>query len=134
MEKARRQAHRKEYAETMSGRRRLFPDINSGNPRFSASSERAAVNHPVQGFEADIIKTAMIKAADILKKKGWWGKRARLLLSIHDELLLEVEDDMIKDIAPLLKNSMENVWPDFPVHLAVHASCGKTWGAMKPLA
>ena len=134
MEQTKREAHTKGYVETLTGRRRYFPDINSGNPRFTNENERAAMNHPVQGLEADFIKLAMIRTADMLKDENVWGTKVKMLLTIHDELLFEVENDMIEDIIPLIRACMQDVWPSFPVALTVEASRGATWGEMEKIA
>jgi DNA polymerase-1 len=134
MEAVKRRAHHQGYVETLTGRRRYFPDINSGHPRVVAENERQATNHPVQGLEADFIKLAMIKSEAVLRKKKLWGTKARMLLTIHDELLFEVENGIIKEITPLIRYAMQEVWPGFPVMLTVEASRGATWGDMERVA
>jgi len=133
MESTRQEAHRRGYVETLTGRRRYFPDINTGNPRVVAENERQAVNHPVQGLEADFIKLAMIKTEAMLRERNVWGKSVRMLLTIHDELLFEVENDMIEEITPFIRKTMEEVWPSFAVPLVVEAARGATWGDMEKM-
>jgi DNA polymerase I len=131
MEEVKQKAHKQKYAETLTGRRRYFPDINSGHPRIVAENERQAMNHPVQGLEADLLKLAMIKSETLLKRKKLWGTKVRMLLTIHDELLFEVENGIMQEIIPLLRAAMQGVWPGFPVELTVEASLGTTWGDME---
>jgi DNA polymerase-1 len=97
-----------------------------------AEAERAAINHPIQGFGADIIKMSMIKTKEELSKLGWWGKKVKMILSIHDELLLEVSDDMIEKTARLVKKIMEEIY-NLPVPLVVEVSSGKDWGHLNKL-
>jgi len=111
------------YVETMSGRRRYIADINSANATVRSLAERNAVNAPIQGSAADVIKLAMIAVDKRLREEGL---KARLVLQIHDELLLEVpvaEVDKVKDI---LVSTMENV-VKISVPLTVECSYGKTW-------
>ncbi len=114
------------YVENLNGRRRWLPNINWPNRRFAAEAERIAINMPIQGLAADIIKLAMIWVADLLKKKGWWEKRARMLLTIHDELLFEIDDDILKEAMPLIKKEMESAYK-LSVPLKVDSAAGKTW-------
>ncbi len=121
------------YAVTLTGRRRSFPGISSGMPQFVAAAERAALNFPLQGLGADILKTAMIQVARVLQEKNWWGIRAKMLLTIHDELLLEVADDMIEEVARVVRENMQDVMPQLPVALTVDVSTGKNWGDMEKM-
>ena len=82
---------------------------------------------PIQGLAADIIKLAMIKVANTLKKKKLWMKKVRLLLTIHDELLYEVSDDILHNIIPILQAEMESIYK-LEVPLVVNVSSGKSWG------
>lgn len=120
------------FTQTKSGRRRYFPDLASAAPRYVAEAERAGVNHPIQGLEADVVKFAMIRVKEALEKKGVWGGEVKMLLSIHDELLFEVSDGIIDSIEPLIRHEMVNAYP-LDVPLLVEAKKGKTWGAMKSL-
>ncbi len=118
------------YVQTLTGRRRYLSDIASGSPRFVSAAERAAINQPIQGFAADIIKLAMIRARQALLEKHWWGKEIKMILSIHDELLFEVHDSIIKEAIPLITASMESVY-DLGIPLRVEVALGKNWGAMQ---
>lgn len=115
----------KGYAETLFGRRRYLPDINSFMPQIRAATERAAVNFPVQGAAADIMKMAMVKVF-----RECESDKCRMLLQIHDELLLEVADDIIHEYAPKIRLLMEGV-VRLAVPLEVQVKTGLTWGDMK---
>ena len=111
------------YTETMFGRRRYIPDINSNNANIRAIAERNAVNAPIQGTAADIIKLAMIRVSDRLQKEGL---KARMVLQIHDELLLEVPESEIDAVKALLVEEMQGVM-ELSVPLTVECNYGKTW-------
>ncbi len=104
-------------AITLTGRQRPIPEIHSKNPFFRAMAERLAVNTPLQGSNADIIKLAMIE----LDSLGY------MILQIHDELLFEVPDHEIHRVKPIIKNTMENIIK-LKVPLVVDISIGKNWG------
>ncbi len=128
-----KEIHKTGYATTLTGRRRYFEGIQSHIPQLVAASERAALNFPLQGLGADSIKIAMISVEKALKERKWWGSKAKLLLTIHDELLLEVADDMIEEVKEVVKNNMESVLPQLSVPLTVEAATGKSWGEMEKL-
>ena len=111
------------YVETIFGRRRYIPDLNSHNGNVRALAERNAVNAPIQGSAADIIKLAMIAVDKGLREMGL---RSRLVLQIHDELLLEVPPEEIETVRELLVSRMENVM-ELSVPLTVDCNYGKTW-------
>jgi DNA polymerase-1 len=117
------QARELGYVETLFGRRRYIADISAGNAALRALAERNAVNAPIQGTAADIIKLAMI-AVDRRLREG--GFRSRMVLQIHDELLLEVPQDEIAPVRDLLVHEMENVIT-LSVPLTVECNDGKTW-------
>ncbi len=121
------------YVMTLTGRRRPIPDIQSDVPQFVARAERIAINMPIQGLEADIIKYAMIEARKALMERGWWGEEVKMLLSIHDELLFEIRDDMMKEAVPMIKKIMESAYP-LEVPLTVNVSSGTEWGGLVPYA
>ncbi len=110
-------------AVTMTGRQRPIPDINAKNPMVRAASERLAINTPLQGTAADLIKIAMIQIDNLLKQKGL----GYMLLQIHDELLFESPDTHIHELAAQVKTIMEGVM-DLKVPLEVYISIGKNWG------
>ncbi len=113
-----------------NGRRRWFRNFNPNFPRSLAETERAAINMPIQSLGADIIKKAMIAADDFLKEKNRDGEKIKLILSIHDELLFEVKNDILTPTAAALKKIMESV-ADFNVPLKTETKIGKTWGQLK---
>jgi DNA polymerase I-like protein with 3'-5' exonuclease and polymerase domains/5'-3' exonuclease len=115
----------KGYAETILGRRRYLPDINSFTPQIRAGAERAAVNFPVQGTAADIMKMAMVRVFKECESEG-----CRMLLQIHDELLFEVADDIVEESARNIKKIMEEVVL-LSIPLPVQVKTGLTWGDMK---
>ena len=108
---------------TLCGRIRHLPDINSKNKNVQAAARRVAVNTPIQGTAADLIKLAMINVHKDLKTKNF---ESRMLLSVHDEIVLEVPEKELSDIQINIKNIMENVW-DLRVPLKVNISYGKNW-------
>ena len=111
------------YTETMLGRRRYIPDINSNNANIRSIAERNAVNAPIQGTAADIIKMAMIRVDERLRRESL---KSQLVLQIHDELLLEVPEAEIETVKALLVEEMENVM-ELSVPLTVECNYGKTW-------
>lgn len=125
-ESVKAEARAKGFVQTLTGRRRYLPGVLSSAPQFRAEAERAAINHPIQGLGADIMKRAMIGMREEFRAREW-NDAAHLLLSIHDELLLEVRDDMIQAIAPRARDIMEHAYP-LAVPLTVKMSVGKDWG------
>ncbi len=118
------------YAEDLMGRKRwFFGGISEKTPQAFAEVERAAVNMPVQALEADILKIAMQKSFEFLEHGGWLGTKAKLLLSIHDELLFEIRDDILKEVAGPLTTIMERVFP-LDVPLKVDGKIGTSWGSL----
>ncbi len=120
-------AHARENKEvrTMYGRRRLIPDIDSGHHGVRAAAERVAVNTPVQGSAADIIKRAMIAVQRSLDESG---SGARMLLQVHDELLLEVPADEADATVELVKAAMAGA-AELKVPLKVDARCADNWAS-----
>jgi DNA polymerase-1 len=112
-----------EVSSTLLGRIRQIPDINSKNRNISQFAERVAINTPIQGTAADLIKLAMIRVDEALQKEGL---KAGMLLSVHDELVFEVPEDEMEKIKVLLKDTMEGIW-DLKVPLKVNIECGKNW-------
>lgn len=104
------------YVENLNGRKRWLPNINWPSRRYASEAERAAINMPIQGLAADIIKLAMIKIA----------KKARMLLTIHDELIFEISDDILKEAVPMIELEMEKVYK-LAVPLKVNSAIGKNW-------
>ena len=116
-------ARRTGYVETIFGRRRYVPDVNSHNGNIRAMAERNAVNAPIQGSAADIIKLAMIGVDRALREQGL---RSRMVLQIHDELVLEVPEDEIQPVKRILTEQMEGVMA-LSVPLTVECNYGKNW-------
>ena len=121
------------YVKTLNGRRRYLPDLESNSPRIIANSERAAINQPVQGLAADIIKLAMIKSKQKLESEGFWRNGAMMILSVHDELLFEVRDDIMKEVMSIIKKTMEEVF-SLAVPLKINAKVGCNWGSLKNIS
>ena len=111
------------YVTTLFGRRRQIPEIRSANYNIRSFGERAAMNMPLQGTSADIIKIAMIRVCDRLKKEGL---RSRLVLQVHDELLIDAFEDEQEQVVRLLKEEMEGA-ADLKVPLTAEVHCGKNW-------
>ena len=124
IEKLRQQALEQGYAETLFGRRRPTPDVKSSNFVVREAAYRAAVNMPLQGTAADIMKMAMIEVAKKLDDDCY------LLLQIHDSILLEVPKAKAEKVGKLAKDSMEKVYLKLPVKLKVDISSGKNWGEL----
>ena len=116
-------ARRNGYVETLLGRRRYVPDITSGNATVRAYAERNAVNAPIQGTSADIIKLAMIAVDRRLREQGL---RSRMVLQIHDELLLEVPESEIDTVRDMLVREMQGVIA-LNVPLTVECNYGTDW-------
>ena len=108
---------------TLLGRIRLLPDINSTNKAVREFAERAAINTPVQGTAADLIKLAMIDVHDALKEKHF---NSAMLLSVHDELVFEVPPEELEPLKTLIKEIMEGVW-SLKIPLKVNVVSGKNW-------
>ncbi|MFH1142530.1 MAG: DNA polymerase, partial [Candidatus Uhrbacteria bacterium] len=121
-------AHEQGFVETLFGRRRYFPEINSGMQMLVAQAERMAINMPAQGTAADIMKMAMIAVGEEIKKQK--NKEIIMLLQVHDELVFEVDQANAEEAAKLIKKTMENV-VDLAVPLVVDVDVGKNWGEMK---
>jgi DNA polymerase I len=122
------QARQQGWVTTLLGRRRQIPQINSPNRILRQEAERAAINTPLQGTAADIIKKAMVQLESALQERGLSGE---MLLQIHDELLLEVPELELAAIAKLVRQVMENV-VQLQIPLEVDLRTGQNWGEMYP--
>ena len=111
------------YVETLFGRRRFLPDINSKNGTVRALAERNAINAPIQGTSADIIKLAMINVDKRLKKEGL---KSRMVLQIHDELVFDAIKEEVDILCKIVKEEMENV-TSLSVPLTVECNYGNNW-------
>lgn len=123
MDETTQYAHANGYVETPFGRKCFVSGINGANHRVSAFAERAAINAPIQGGAADIVKTAMIRLDKALRESGL---DAKLLLQVHDELVVEAKADIAPQVAELMKKIMENA-VDFPVKFVADVGIGKNW-------
>ncbi|MGB9856565.1 MAG: DNA polymerase I [Dictyoglomaceae bacterium] len=120
-------AREKGYVKTLFGRKRYLPEINSANRQLRQLSERIAINSPIQGTSADIIKLSMIEIYKELEKRNL---RSRIILQIHDELILEVPEEEVEFVGNMAKEKMENV-VNLTVPLKVELSIGKNWAELK---
>lgn len=116
-------AHKNGYVQTPFGRRCSTFGINDSNKRIVANAERAAINAPIQGGAADIIKLAMIKMERVLAEKGY---KTKMLLQVHDELIFEAPVDEVEKVMPLIKDVMENII-ESSVKFVAEAGVGDNW-------
>ena len=117
------QAHEKGYALTMFGRKRHIPELRAHNAQQRAFGERTAMNHPMQGTAADIIKKAMVEVDARLRHEF---PNAKMMIQVHDELDLSVPADQVGEVSALLKEVMENV-VELDVPLIVDVQSAKNW-------
>lgn len=115
------------YAETMYGRRRHIPELKAKNPQLRGFGERTAMNHPMQGTAADIIKIAMARVSRRLEEEGF---AAHMILQVHDELDFECPIDEVERLTAMVRDVMEHV-VDLHVPLIAEASTGVTWADAK---
>ncbi|MFI5227313.1 MAG: DNA polymerase, partial [Candidatus Limnocylindrales bacterium] len=123
-------ARREGAVATLLGRRRAIPELRAANPALRGAGERMAINMPIQGTAADIVKIAMIHLAEHLSAAG---SKARLLLQVHDELLLEVPRAEVETLIPILRDAMEHALP-LDVPLTVDVKVGTDWESMTPVS
>lgn len=124
MEQAKEKARDLGYVETLLGRRLYLPAIKSSNHMARTGAERVAINAPLQGTAADIIKLAMLKVDKTLSQQS--QLEAYLLLQVHDELILEVKEEAVSTLASLLKEDMTGVYP-LKVPLVIDVGIGENW-------
>ena len=117
------EAKRDGYVKTIFGRRRYIPELSSSKKMIAAFGERVAMNSPIQGSAADIIKAAMIGLDAKLEASGL---DAHLILQVHDELIVECAKDCADEVSELLRQEMEHT-VDLAVPLTVDVSAGETW-------
>lgn len=122
-------AANKGYVETLFGRRRYLPEINSGIQPIRSAAERMAINHPIQGTAADLIKLAMIEVHNGLAKIS---KEAKMILQVHDELVFEVPNKDLKKVSDFVKKSMEEIY-QLRAPIAVEVEAGQNWGELKKI-
>jgi DNA polymerase-1 len=123
MQNAINDAKTKGYAETLCGRRRYLPDVNSANATVRGFAERNAINAPIQGSSADMIKIAMVNIDKRLKEKNLQSK---MILQVHDELVFDVLKTEADDVKTLVVSEMQNALT-LNVPVIAEASTGKTW-------
>ena len=123
MENAKLSAKEKGYAETYFGRRRYLPELQEKNAIRRGFGERVAMNMPIQGTAADIIKIAMIRVYERLKSEY---PEAKLIMQVHDELIIETPEKDAENVSHLLRETMENAC-QLSVPLTVEVQSGKTW-------
>jgi DNA polymerase-1 len=129
IERTKRQANEQGYVETLLGRRRYFPELKREKVRghIIAAAHRMAINAPIQGMAADILKIAMLRLHRVLHERNL---KSRMILQVHDELVLEVPEDEIDTVTPLVKGIMEDAFKlDAP--LKVDVKVGKNWLEME---
>lgn len=126
IEEMKEEAVKKEYVETIFGRRRYLPEINSGVQQVRAAAERMAINMPIQGTAADLMKIAMIEVYEELKKKS---PDSKMLLQVHDELVIECPKDETDKIAKIVDEKMEKIHK-LCVPIKVDTEVGKNWQEM----
>jgi DNA polymerase-1 len=116
-------AKEKGYAETLNGRRRYLRNINSKNRVVRQFEERVAINMPIQGTAADMIKIAMINIHNELERRK---TKTRMILQVHDELLFDIHKDEIDELVPVIKTTMENAMK-LKVPIIVESGIGENW-------
>lgn len=126
MDRVKEKARKDGYVETLFGRRRPMPDIHSSNFMVRQAAERAAINMPIQGTEADLMKMAMVKVNELL---GSQHNDCKQLLQIHDSIVIECPELACDRIGELLKDAMENIYK-LPVRLDVDVTIGNNWGEL----
>ncbi|MBI4992391.1 MAG: hypothetical protein HZB99_04205 [Candidatus Harrisonbacteria bacterium] len=128
-EEVKSQARTMGYVTNLNRRRRWLLSATSMFRGEAAEAERAAINMPVQGLAADIIKIAMVRVAEELKRRKWQDK-VRMLLTIHDELLFEISEDIMKEATSLIRKIMESAY-ELEVPIKIIVKVGKNWGELE---
>ncbi|HET8732641.1 MAG TPA: DNA polymerase, partial [Anaeromyxobacteraceae bacterium] len=123
VDRAIEEARRNGESRTLYGRVRAMPEITARNPAIRMAAERTAINTPIQGTAADVVKIAMVKVADALAAER---RAARLLLQVHDELVLEVPERELEPVAALVRREMEGA-ATLAVPLEVQVGHGTSW-------
>jgi DNA polymerase-1 len=125
MDRTVHEARERGFVQTLSGRRRYFPDLNSSNQNLRGNAERAAINTPIQGTAADMIKLAMIHIDQLLRAKPY---RTKMLLQVHDELVFDLDLDEQEELVPLIVDAMKNALklPE-NVPIEIEAGIGQNW-------
>ena len=135
LEDTKTDARKNGYTETLFGRRRHFAGIASSVPFIRASAERMAINAPIQGTAADIVRIAMVRIAEYIEKKKL-GDDVRMLLQIHDELVFEVREGMVEKYVPAILDIMQGTLSEketFGVPIVAEVKVGQNWRDMTKL-
>ncbi len=135
LEKTKGFARKNGYTETLFGRRRQFPEMKSALPYVRAQAERMAINAPIQGTQADIIKLAMVRVDEMLEREKT-KTDAHLILQVHDELVYEIRESRVKELAGKIQSIMESVLTEketLGVPIIAVPKTGPNWGKMKPI-
>jgi len=123
IEETKKFAKENQYVSTLLGRRRYIPDINSRNWNVRGFAERMAINMPIQGTAADIIKLAMIEIHHYLNAEGL---KSKMLLQVHDELIFEIHESEVGEVPERIKSMMENAY-ELNVPLDVEMGLADNW-------
>jgi DNA polymerase-1 len=133
LERMKEEGRKLGYVKTLFGRKRYVPEINSSVAVVRAAAERIAINMPIQGTAADIMKFAMIDIDRLLMKR-YKPEEAKMLLTVHDEMVFEVRDDLVAELAKEVKEIMEHPTQlKLDVPIKVDTEVGQNWGEMKKL-
>ncbi|PIR69566.1 MAG: DNA polymerase I [Candidatus Niyogibacteria bacterium CG10_big_fil_rev_8_21_14_0_10_46_36] len=130
-ETVKEQARKNGYVETMFGRKRFLPDIRSRVIHIQREAERMAINAPIQGSEADMIKKAMSEASREIEKNKTLKGKAKLILQIHDELLFEVDERVSEEASAFIPAVLENIHPHTDIDFPVETKIGLTWADLQ---
>ena len=117
-------ARERGYVETITGRRRYLPDLRSANATVRASAERNAINMPIQGSSADLIKIAMVQIARAAREENW---RTKMLLQVHDELVFDLYLPEKERVLEVVQDRMKNALPELKVPIVVETGLGPNW-------
>ena len=112
------------YVKTLAGRKRILRDINSRNGLARSNAERMAINTPIQGSAADMIKLAMIAIHDEIQKKNY---KSKMIMQVHDELVFDIYKPELKEMTAMIVDKMKNAFPDLSVPIVVEPGTGENW-------
>ncbi|MBI4134289.1 MAG: hypothetical protein HY475_02590 [Candidatus Terrybacteria bacterium] len=121
--RTREEARRIGYTVTAFGRKRVLPEIHSENPMLRSQAERAAVNAPIQGTEADLVKRGMAALKETVPE-------ATMVVTVHDDIVCEVRESDLPILAPRVRKVLEDVWPQSPIPFPVKLTAGSRWGEL----
>ncbi|MBU1164605.1 DNA polymerase I [Patescibacteria group bacterium] len=127
MEDTKKQARKIGYVETLFGRKRYLPEIESGMQQVRAGAERAAINHPIQGTAADLMKLAMIKISNQLSAIS---NQSKMIMQVHDELVFEVPEKDVEKVAKFIETTMNNIYK-LRTSIQTDVEVGDNWGELK---